>query len=346
LVRAGLVVLAFFIGWGLSFIGMPIPWMLGGIFVSLAMKIAGIQGVSWPRRWRNYGLIVVGYGIGRYVTPSVLDQMLQQIPGIVGATIVAVATALIISVFMAKYEHMDLHSTIMGIMPGGFTQMTAMSDEDCRVDTNVVTVLQSLRLITIVVTVPFLVINFLGAQVTQTATSLAVTKGVSFWPILPLAAIVGFIMEKLKISTPYLMGPIFVTAALSLYMGLLNTSPNWLLSLAQLSIGIYVGTGLEPKKVKKLMLILPNVFLGIFVMLAVSIGVAYLLSYFYGFSLITAFLAMAPGGLGEMCLVGMSLEENVAIILTYQMFRFLFLNLAVPVCIGRYFGKPSLGEER
>jgi membrane protein AbrB duplication len=346
LVRAGLVVLAFFIGWGLSLIGMPIPWMLGGIFVSLAMKIAGIQGVSWPRRWRNYGLIVVGYGIGRYVTPSVLDQMLQQIPGIVGATIVAVATALIISVFMAKYEHMDLHSTIMGIMPGGFTQMTAMSDEDCRVDTNVVTVLQSLRLITIVVTVPFLVINFLGAQVTQTATSLAVTKGVSFWPILPLAAIVGFIMEKLKISTPYLMGPIFVTAALSLYMGLLNTSPNWLLSLAQLSIGIYVGTGLEPKKVKKLMLILPNVFLGIFVMLAVSIGVAYLLSYFYGFSLITAFLAMAPGGLGEMCLVGMSLEENVAIILTYQMFRFLFLNLAVPVCIGRYFGKPSLGEER
>ena len=346
MVRVGLVVLAFFIGWGLSFIGMPIPWMLGGIFVSLAMKIAGIQGVSWPRRWRNYGLIVVGYGIGRYVTPSVLDQMLQQIPGIVGATIVAVATALIISAFMAKYEHMDLHSTIMGIMPGGFTQMTAMSDEDCRVDTNVVTVLQSLRLITIVVTVPFLVINFLGAQVTQTATSLAVTKGVSFWPILPLAAIVGFIMEKLKISTPYLMGPIFVTAALSLYMGLLNTSPNWLLSLAQLSIGIYVGTGLEPKKVKKLMLILPNVFLGIFVMLAVSIGVAYLLSYFYGFSLITAFLAMAPGGLGEMCLVGMSLEENVAIILTYQMFRFLFLNLAVPVCIGRYFGKPSLGEER
>ena len=325
---------------------MPIPWMLGGIFVSLAMKIAGVQGVSWPRRWRNYGLIVVGYGIGRYVTPSVLDQMLQQIPGIVGATIVAVVTALIISIFMAKYEHMDLHSTIMGIMPGGFTQMTAMSDEDCRVDTNVVTVLQSLRLITIVVTVPFLVINFLGAQVTQTATSLAVTTGVPFWPILPFAAIVGFIMEKLKISTPYLMGPIFVAAGLSLYMGLLNTSPSWLLSLAQLSIGIYVGTGLEPKKVKKLMLILPNVFLGIFVMLGVSIGVAYLLSYFYGFSLITAFLAMAPGGLGEMCLVGMSLEENVAIILTYQMFRFLFLNLAVPTCIGKYFGKPDLSEKQ
>jgi uncharacterized protein len=342
LVRTGLFILAFMVGWGLNFIGMPIPWMLGGIFVSLAMKIAGIQGVKWPRRWRNYGLIVVGYGIGRYVTPAVLDQMLGQIPGIVGATIVSVITALIISVLMSKYEHMDLHSTIMGIMPGGFTQMTAMSDEDSRVDANVVTVLQSLRLITIVVTVPFLVINFLGAEVTQTATSLAVTTGVSFWLILPFAATVGLVMEKFKISTPYLMGPIIITGLLSLHMGSLNTSPNWLLPLAQLSIGIYVGTGLEPKKVKKLMLILPNVFLGIFVMLGVSIGVAYLLSYFYGFSLVTAFLAMAPGGLGEMCLVGMSLEENVAIILTYQMFRFLFLNLAVPICIGKYFGKPEL----
>ena len=55
---------------------------------------------------------------------------------------------------------------------------------------------------------------------------------------------------------------------------------------------------------------------------------------------------MAPGGLGEMCLVGMSLEENVAIILTYQMFRFLFLNLAVPTCIGKYFGKPDLSEKQ
>ncbi|MDD4320153.1 MAG: AbrB family transcriptional regulator, partial [Acidaminococcaceae bacterium] len=339
-IKTLLFLLSAILGWGLHFIGMPIPWMLGGVFVSLGLKISGIKGVKWPRMWRNYGLIVVGYGIGRYVTPMVLDQMLHQIPGIAGATLIAVMAALLISILMSKYEKIDLHSTIMGIMPGGFTQMTAMIDEDSRVDANIVTVLQSLRLITIVVSVPFLVTHFLGAEVTKTATSLAVTNAVSFWLILPFAGVTGLIMEKLKISTPYLLGPIILAALAALYTGLLNTAPNWLLATAQLSIGIYVGSGLEPQKVKKLARVMPSAFLGIFSILGISIVVAYVLSYYYGFSLITAFLAMAPGGLGEMCLVGMSLEENVAIILTYQMFRFLFLNLAVPFGIYKYFGKP------
>lgn len=341
MIKLLLLVLAGIVGWGLNFLGMPIPWMLGGVFVALGMKILGIKGVRWPRMWRNYGLVVVGYGIGRYVNSSILEQMLYQIPGIIGATILAVITALIISLVMSKYENIDLHSTIMGIMPGGFTQMTAMIDEDMRVDANIVTVFQSLRLITIIVTVPFLVTHLLGAQVTQTASNLAIKDGISFWLIVPFAGVAGLALEKLKVSTPYLLGPIIIVAMASLYSGVLNTAPGWLLALAQLSIGVYVGSGLEPHKVKQLMRVLPSLFLGIFAMLSISIAVAYALAHYYGFSLITAFLAMAPGGLGEMCLVGMSLEEDVAIILTYQMFRFLFLSLGVPVGIYKYFGNPS-----
>lgn len=340
-----LLLLSGSVGWGLNLIGMPIPWMLGGVFVSLGMKFYGAEGVRWPRMWRNYGLVVVGYGIGRYVNSSVLEQMLYQIPGIVGATLLAVITALVISVVMSKYENIDFHSTIMGIMPGGFTQMTAMIDEDKRVDANIVTVLQSLRLITIIVTVPFLVTHLLGAEVTKTASKLAINDGSSFWLIVPFAGLAGFILEKIKVSTPYLLGPILIAAMASLHSGVLNTAPVWLLAVAQLSIGIYVGSGLEPKEVKRLVKVLPSVFFGIFIILGISIAVAYALSYFYGFSLITAFLAMAPGGLGEMCLVGMSLEENVAIILTYQMFRFLVLSLAVPIGIYKYFGRPNKVEE-
>lgn len=74
-------------------------------------------------------------------------------------------------------------------------------------------------------------------------------------------------------------------------------------------------------------------------MLAASITVAYILTDYYGYSLVTAFLAMSPGGLGEMCLVGLSLGENVSVILIYQLFRFLFLNIAVPIGLNSYFGK-------
>ena len=69
----------------------------------------------------------------------------------------------------------------------------------------------------------------------------------------------------------------------------------------------------------------------------IPVAVAYYLSGIYGFSLITAFLAMAPGGIAEMCLAGMSMGENVSIILTYQLVRMLILNITVPMGLTWYF---------
>jgi len=42
-----------------------------------------------------------------------------------------------------------------------------------------------------------------------------------------------------------------------------------------------------------------------------------------------------------MCLTGMSVGANVAIILTYQLFRMLFIALVIPVILKKYFGKPD-----
>ena len=57
----------------------------------------------------------------------------------------------------------------------------------------------------------------------------------------------------------------------------------------------------------------------------------------------TAFLAMAPGGMTEMCLAGMSMGADVSIILTYQIVRLLMMNLTVPFCLNRYFDENYKG---
>lgn len=75
------------------------------------------------------------------------------------------------------------------------------------------------------------------------------------------------------------------------------------------------------------------------ILVAVSVVVAHILSARYGFSLVTAFLAMAPGGIAEMALAGMSMGENVSIILTYQLVRVLVINIGVPPLLNWYFGR-------
>ena len=86
--------------------------------------------------------------------------------------------------------------------------------------------------------------------------------------------------------------------------------------LAQVSIGLYMGVMLDPKKLSATKELMPYIFSGIVLMIGVSVVVAWSLSERYGFSLVTAFLAMAPGGIAEMCLAGMSMGEDVSFLLT------------------------------
>ena len=337
--QLALFVFAAAVGWLFALANMPIPWLLGGLTVALFAKTSFAENVDWPRAYRSAGLVVIGYSIGRYLTIDTLREMPGQLMGMVGATISAVLVALVIAFWTAKKERLDLKSCLMGIMPGGFTQMAVMSEEDESTDTNIVILMQSLRLMSVIVAVPFLVMHFLGARMVGTAASLAVHDGLSYWYVLPFAIIAGILADRIGISTPYLMAPIIVAMAASLQIGTLNTIDPFLMAAAQISVGLNMGMGLDPRKLRELQRILPYTFAGIFVMLAVSLGVSLLLSSYYGYSLVTAFLAMAPGGLGEMCLVGLSLNESVSVILIYQLFRFLFLNIAVPLGMNLYFGK-------
>ena len=84
--------------------------------------------------------------------------------------------------------------------------------------------------------------------------------------------------------------------------------------------------------------------LGCLLMVAYSAGLSLLLSRLYGFTTLTAFLALAPGGIAEMCLTGLEMHQDVAVILTYQLVRVLMLAMGVPFVIRKFF-KPS-GEKK
>ena len=90
---------------------------------------------------------------------------------------------------------------------------------------------------------------------------------------------------------------------------------------------------------------IPNVLIGSLLMVATSAVVAVIVSRLYGFSSITAFLAVAPGGIAEMCLAGLEMNENVAVILTYQLIRVIMLNVVVPLGIRKYFGDGTTGAK-
>ena len=93
------------------------------------------------------------------------------------ATLVAVAVAVLIAWWTARHTSANLISCVMGIMPGGLTQMMLMSEDDPRADANVVVVMQTLRLVGVYCSSTLLVIHGLGAQVMQNSAVVQTTDG-------------------------------------------------------------------------------------------------------------------------------------------------------------------------
>lgn len=320
---------------------IPIPFLLGGLLTALACKTCARRTqVDWPKKWREYALYIAGYGIGSTFTADTWSNFLTELVGVTEATVVILGASITLAFATAKIAHEHLKSCIMGMLPGGMTLTMLLCEEDKDTNPNVVMVMQVIRLLGVVIAVPFLVIWLLDAQVTGSSVALPNHGGVHWFVFLPLAILGSFVAMKIHLPTPRLLGPILATAAFAVCSGGVQPVPFWLMAPAQVSIGLYMGMQLDADRIIKTKKMVPFILVGTALLIVVSIAMANVLSARYGFSLITAFLAMAPGGIAEMSLAGMSMGENVSVILTYQLVRLLAINICIPPLLKWWF-KPK-----
>lgn len=315
----------------LNTLHIPIPYLLGGILAALGCKIFFHRlAVTWPKRLQEAGLMVAGYGIGGSFDNSAWNNVLGQLAGLLEATLLVFAAGIALAFLSAKLTKEDLPSCLLGMVPGGFMLAMLLAEEDHRLNPNVVMVMQLIRVIGVIVSVPFLVIYLLDAQVIGSSLVMPSHGGLHWLSFIPLAALGTFAGKKLHIPIPVLLGTILCTAAVSVAYSPVQPVPGYLMCPAQLSIGLHMGMHLDPERMVKAKDTIPCVVLGTIVMIILSIAMAYLLSARYHFSLVTAFLAMAPGGTAEMTLAGLSMGEDVSVILTYQIVRMLIINFTAP----------------
>lgn len=319
---------------------LPIPYLLGGLISALFCKtFLRRAGFFWPKQWREYGMVIAGYGIGSTFTSETWYKFLSELSGVVAATVVILGTSVVIAFIAAKIYGGNPKSYVIGMLPGGMTLAMLMAEEDEEVNPNVVMVMQVLRLLGVVITVPFLVVWLLDAHVVGSGLTMPNHGGVHWLVFVPLAILGSFVAIKVHMPTPRLLGPILATAAFSVYAGGVQPVPFYIMAPAQVSIGLFMGMQLDADRIMRTKTLVPYVILATASLILISIGMAFILSERYGFSLITAFLAMAPGGITEMSLAGMSMNEDVSIILTYQLVRLMAINIIMPLLIAWWFNR-------
>lgn len=308
-----------------SLIGLPLPWLLGSMIVTLLFQLKSPWKMVWNPAFRNIGLAIAGYTIGYAFTLEALQDMLNYFPMMIIINIIFFILFIGVSYVVSKWARLDIGTAMACCAPGGLQQVVVFAEEQKTLNITVVTFYQVMRLLAIITLVPFIVSSNNGGVTTGNS---AENYSLALFGLLILCYIVGIAFKFIKVPTAYLLGPVFFIMVCNLLSIQVPVMPENLLHIAQLFIGTYVGLLLERDKLKKM----KSHIIYAIGSCVILIGVAFLISewmthYFMDFA--TSFLSVVPGGVDQMGIIAASIQAEVTVVTSFQLFRILFLSIII-----------------
>ncbi|MCP3742529.1 AbrB family transcriptional regulator [Rossellomorea sp. BNER] len=325
-------------GWVFTLLNIPLSWLLGSMTaVFIFSKLVKNVQLALPPYFRNIGLIIIGYTIAQSFSKDTVMEIVHQLPSMFLMTISVILFSIFLAFLLTRITGISFRSTLIGSIPGGLSQMLILGEELKNVNLTVVTILQVSRLLSVLFIVPFLVFSpiFNGASSNDGVfSSTSGGNGVEFswwlYLLLGLAGVSAILAKKIKLPTPYLLGPIIGVGTVAVLMNSIPHIPSIFIVLAQVFLGIYFSFMMDfensgnPTK----FVILSFMTSIVLVLFALVLGVG--LMYLHDIQFLTAFISMAPGGMAEMALVGQAIDAQLAIVTGYHLFRILFILFVVP----------------
>lgn len=307
-----------------SFLHFPVPWLLGSIFTVLISQFI-IQGeLSWPPILRNIGLIIVGVAIGQQFDLSLFNGMGTLLLYMAALNIGLIAFAVILAIWTARWTGMSLKTSLTASIPGGLSQFVLFAEEEKDVDLAVVTFFHIIRVVAVVLVIPFIVSGHIVTNGGQPAVF-------DLWliPVFILAACSVWIGLKIKLPVAHFLTPVLLVIIIHMCGAEVPHIPVSLLHIAQLLIGAYIGLLLKPDMIRLPKKVLMAGLLNTVALIIVTYGGSLIVKWLLGYSFATSFLSTAPGGLDQMGLLAAAVGADISIVTVFQLFRLLFIFLVV-----------------
>lgn len=323
----------------------PIPWMLGPLLVTALASMLGLPTRS-SGRLRNAGQWVIGAALGLYFTPQVGALVLQLWWAIALGIVWSLGMGWGFGLWLQARHRSDLGAlgarglratTYFSGAIGGASEMTLLA-ERLGARTDLVAAAHSLRLVMVVVSVPFAMQWAQSHWGLQVDPSLRSVGREAHWPgLLWLAALtlVGAqLMLWLRRTNPWFMGALCASMAISLAGVFWSAVPTALVNAAQLVVGTSLGVGFRREFLHTAPRWLMSVSLGSATMLLLSAGFGWAMALVVGQHPATLILGTSPGGIAEMAITAKVLQLGVPVVTAFQVCRL----VAVLVLVAPLFG--------
>ncbi|ETX30087.1 AbrB family transcriptional regulator [Roseivivax isoporae] len=310
---------------------LPMPWLLGSLAVTAVavgtLRAPPLAAYRFPQEIRAAFVALIGVMIGTQVTPE-LFRDLATLP----YTLVALALFVVLAhagntLIFQRIGGYDRATAFYSGTPGGLMESIAFG-EGAGADVRLLTMQQFLRIILVITLVPTAVSIWTGGPVGSAA---GVVPGAELGPVevQDLAVIVAaaaaglWIARFIHLPAAQIMGPLLLSAVLTLTGRVDLHLPFWLIATAQAVIGVGLGMRFAGVTARMVGRCLWLSILSVAFMLALGSALAMALWQLTGMGLLQLLLSFAPGGVTEMSVIALGLSASPALVSLHHVLRIL-----------------------
>lgn len=312
------------------FLHLPLPFLFGPMLASLLAALAGMP-------LRGTGQIsvsartILGVAVGAAITPAVISQVPQMLASVALVPLYIGLIALIGVPFFHKICKFDRATSYYAAMPGGLQDMVIFGQE-AGGDVRALSLIHATRVLVIVSIAPVILVQGFGADLTNPIGAPAADIPVTELGIMILAALIGWKGgERLGLFGASILGPMIVTATLSL-LGIIHfRPPAEAILFAQFFIGTGIGVGyvgVTLHELKRFVLAgviyvaILAVVAALFTEVVVQSGLAEHLE---------GFLAFSPGGQAEMTVLAIIAGADLGFVIIHHLVRLVTVITGAPL---------------
>ncbi|RCW88236.1 AbrB family transcriptional regulator [Paracoccus lutimaris] len=309
---------------------LPLPWLLGPMLACLIAALAGTP-LSGAGQLGIFMRTFLGVAVGASITPGVLAELPDIAASLAFVPLFIAAIALVGYPLFRRVFGFDHATAWYAAMPGGLQDMLVFGEE-AGGDVRALSLIHATRVLVIVTVAPFIMTAYWGVDLSQPPGTPMRATDLTEIAIMVGAGVIGWKgAERLGLFGASILGPMIVTAALSLSGIISHRPPAEMIQAAQFFIGIAVGVKYAGITLRELRV---DVTAGLVYSGALAAISLIFIEGIVGLGLapaLDAFLAFLPGGQAEMVVIAIIAGADLAYVVSHHLLRMILVILLGPV---------------
>jgi membrane AbrB-like protein len=309
--------------------GLPAAWLAGAMTAVAGTALATRLPVQVPGPLRALAFVLIGLSMGAGVTPETV-QLMRTWPLSMVLLFASVVTVIQICTFYLERVHRwDRSTARFGSIPGALSAVLAMAAES-RADVPHVALAQSIRLVVLVMVMPWLLTLVPDSASSQPLAAGAPETAEGGLLLLGAGLVGAWIFHRLRLPGGMLVGAMLASALLHGTGMAHGRFPAGLLAVGFIVTGALIGSRFRGVSLGVLRATLAPALGSVAIGMALTALYSWAGAVWLGLPFGQLWLAYAPGGVEAMTIVAFTMGFDAAFIGTHHVVRFIGISLFSP----------------